>query len=1163
MTQSTTIQNSFATGEISPSLFGRTDLKKYHSGASTMRNFYVNYRGGASSRAGGAYIGTCKQPGTGAPPRDIQFQFNISQGYALEFGDQYMRIKSNGAYILEGAVSITAITNANPGVVTAPAHGYANGDWVFASGIGGMVQLNGLAWIVTNSTVNTFELTDMFGSVVDTTSFGVYTSGGTVKRVYTTVAPYAAVDLPYLKFTQSADTMSLTCVNQQTQTEYPSYELVRNGLTNWVFTQTSFASSISAPTNVAATAQSSTTLSTFYSYVVTAVDSTTGDESIASIPVSIQNNDISINAGSNTITWSPVAGASSYNVYKAVPAFQAQVPAGTSYGFAGSCFGTSFTDTNITADFTTTPPLHSDPFARGAITAVTVTAGGANFVQAGIGFIVTTALGVGFAGTPIVTNGAFTSFVIENGGTGYATGDTILIQTKANGTYTFTTNPLNNRTIILNGVTWTFVTAAPVGNQTQIGATVTDTLNSLVTGLNASGNGSINVATYSRTGLVLNILYGTFGAAGNAYTLAAGTYAGVISSGTLLGGSSGVATADLEFGEADGTYPSVVAYFQQRRGYANTLNQPDTYFFSQPGSFGNFDASTPSLDDDAVIGAPWAQQINGIQFMQPMPKGLVILTGNGAWLLNGGAAAQALTPSSQQVTAEAYNGCNATMPPILINYDIMYVQSKGSIVRSLAYNFYMDVYTGEDKTIFANHLFDYYQLKQWAWAEEPAKVVWMVRNDGAMLSLTYLKEQDIYGLARHDTNGSYVGVCSIVEPPIDAVYLIVKRYVNGQWLYYSERMDNRNWKTAEDSFCVDSGLSYPLTFPNATLTPDAANGTNNISSVTLISGGTGYTAPTVTATDPNGDGTGATFSAVVSSGIITAINVLTEGQDYVPGSVQLVITDTTGSGAVAQAVITNNVDFFASSAVFVAGDVGSVIRIGNNNFTDQNTGVAPSGSGKAIVTSYVSPTQVVANIIEEITATLTDDPDNIPIPAIPNTWSMTAPVSSVRGLNHIEGKSAAIVADGSVLPNQIVTNGIVTLPRAYSSITIGLPYICQLQTPYLDPEMPMTIQGARKNINAVVVRVEKTRGLQVGTNQIDQSTLPNGSVPVWQNMKEIKERNALINAGSAIPLFTGDHDINVPLNWAVEGQVALQQIYPMPANVLAVIAEFTPGDTDK
>ena len=63
--------------------------------------------------------------------------------------------------------------------------------------------------------------------------------------------------------------------------------------------------------------------------------------------------------------------------------------------------------------------------------------------------------------------------------------------------------------------------------------------------------------------------------------------------------------------------------------------------------------------------------------------------------------------------------------------------------------------------MLSNHLFTGYTLKEWAWAEEPYKIVWAIRNDGALLSLTYLKEQDVYAWARHDTFGLYQSVCSV------------------------------------------------------------------------------------------------------------------------------------------------------------------------------------------------------------------------------------------------------------------------------------------------------------------------------------------------------------------------------------------------------------------
>lgn len=1165
------IQNAFSAGEISPSLFGRTDLQKYGQGCSTLRNFFANYRGGASSRPGGAYVGMCKQgatwlPGNGSittnPPRDINFQFNLNQGYALEFGDQYMRIKSNGAYVVEGNIVVSSVNSAAL-FTTGTLHGYSIGDWVFDTANTGF---SGLIWVVnTVPTTSTFTVTDLFGNVI---SSATASTVGTVARIYTVIAPYAAVDLPYLKFTQDADVMSLTCVNQSTLTEYPTYELTRNGATNWTFVLANFGAAITAPTNVVALANSSTTLSTWYSYVVTALNAN-GEESIASSAVYVENNDIAIDAGSNQVTWNAVTGAISYNVYKATPSYNVQVPAGSLYGFAGTALGPNFTDNNITADFTQVPPVHTDPFARGTITGVTMTSNGTGYTQATAGYTIATSTGSGFVGIPIVNNGGIAGVIVQNGGSGYQPTDAITFiggPGYATGTYTFTSsNPTSGQTVTFNGVTFTFVTSGATGNQVNIGATNFASAVALASVLNSSVNTSIDVASYSVSGLIVTIAYKTSGTGGNAYTLAAGTYGGSVSGATLSGGgaTTGTATATLIVGPETGTYPSVVNYFQQRRVYADTIQEPDTYFFSKPGAFLNMDSSTPITAGDAFTGSPWAQQVNGIQFLVSMPNGLVVLTGKGAWLLNGGNSA-AINAIDQDATAQAYNGCNGTVPPLIINYDILFVQSKGSIVRDLSYNFFTNIFTGTDTTILSNHLFNFYQIVQWCYAEEPYKLVWAIRNDGAMLSLTYLKEQEIYAWARHDTNGQYVGVCSVTEPPVDAVYTIVKRYIQGPglWAYYAERLDNRNWQNVEDCFCADAGLALPMTFPNAVLTPAAATGTSNISSINLIFGGSGYTAPVVTAVDPINTGSGATFSVTTTGGVITSINILTEGANYAQGTI-LQINDITGINAEAQPVITNNVIFNASENIFSIGMVGDVIRIGNSNAPlSSSSSIIANGAGKATITSYVSDTQVVANITQPITNIVPNDPLFTPVPVNPNQWSLSTPVTTISGLNHLEGMEVAILADGSVAPNQIVVNNSITLPNSASAVVIGLPFIAQLQTLYLDAPVPGgTMQGKRKTISAVTVRVEASRGLEVGTNQPDSSTQPNNAVVPWTNMQEIKERNATIQAGSAISLFTGDERILVPSDWQKPGQVAVQQIYPLKADVLAVLPEYSLGDT--
>ena len=1181
------IQTSFAAGELTPSLYGRVDLAKWHIGASTMRNFFVNYRGGAASRAGTAYVGMCKQgaPNAGGtptsyPPRDIRFQFNINQGYALEFGDQYMRVKANGAYVTE-SFPLLGITNASPGVVStsstqaygtitfssnpiagdtitfngvtftfvsggspAPTNiflgptlasslveaylmvslsvdplltvanygvtstqlqvqyktggtagnaytlaasratvsastllgggggAFSNGDWVQFSDIVGMTGLNGKTCIVTGAatvgSTTTFNLTDLFGTAIDTTLYGTYVSGNAA-RVYTLTTPWAAVDLPYLKYTQSADTMSLCCVNPETETEYPPYELVRNGLTNWTLTQTTFASSVAAPTGLTATANNSTTKNTHYSYVVTAIDAN-GEESVASAAVAVTNNDIAVNAGSNVLTWTAVTAASSYNIYKATPSYNQDVAPGVLYGYCGSSSGPNFTDTNITADFTKVPPLARNPFAQGAITQVTVTAAGSGLTQSTVGYTMSTSTGSGFAGKPIVnTSGGLAGFYIANGGQGYVDGDSIAITggTIAGGYIDFVDSglPSDGDTVTLNSIVITFKTTVTGANQCHIGSDLAHTILGLVGIAASSTDTHLTVATYTASATRITITYNSSGAGGNAYTLAASV--ATVSGPHLTGGGTGSsATVAISLGATSHTYPSVPGYFQQRRVYANTLNTPDTYYMSQPGAFTNFDSSIPTSDSDAITGTPWGQQINGIQSMIGMPSGLIMLSGSGAWQITGAGNGPSITPANQAASPQAYNGCSAIIPPIAINYDILYVQAKGSIVRDLSYNFFTAVYTGTDMTVLSNHLFTGRTIASWAWAEEPYKVAWAVQDNGRLLSFTFLKEQDVYAWARHDTLGNFVGVCSVTEPPVDAVYFITQRYVLGKWVYYSERMDNRTWSNIEQSWCVDCGLAYPQAYPAASLTASA------------------------------------TFGAITLT---------------------------------------------ASASVFSLGSVGSVVRMGGGIMT---------------ITGFTSGTVVTASVAQAITETVPNDPNNTPLPATNGSWSISVPVSTVTGLDHIEGMTVSILGDGNVMPQQVVTNGAVTLPQPCSAITVGLPFTAQLQSLYLEPPgQPVTTQGRRKNLYAVTARVEASRGFSIGTNQPDASIQYNQANVPWTGMTEWKQRDATTPAGQPMPLFTGDARVTVPSSWRTAGQIAIQQSNPLPCNVIGIIPEFNVGDT--
>ncbi len=120
-----------------------------------------------------------------------------------------------------------------------------------------------------------------------------------------------------------------------------------------------------------------------------------------------------------------------------------------------------------------------------------------------------------------------------------ALGDPVTSNVRATGSIAFSTQPAANATIALNGTVWTFVSGAPAGNQTQIGASLSATLTQLAADLNASADAQVSKCTYSATATALNLSHDVAGAAGNVFTLAASASPasnGTVSGAALAGG---------------------------------------------------------------------------------------------------------------------------------------------------------------------------------------------------------------------------------------------------------------------------------------------------------------------------------------------------------------------------------------------------------------------------------------------------------------------------------------------------------------------------------------------------------------------------------------------------------------------------------------------------
>lgn len=344
-----TIQPSFAAGELAPSLHARVDLAKYHVGLATALNVFIHAHGGASNRPGTKFIAEVKDSAKAV--RLIPFEFSTVQTYMLEFGEQYMRVHKDGGQVVEAAVAVTGATQANPvTITTGTAHGYAAGDEVYVSGVGGMTELNGRNFVVTSTpTTTTFTIEDKAGTPVDGTAYGTYTSGGEAERVYEIATPYAAADVGRLAFAQSADVMYLV------HPDYAPRKLSRTGHTAWTLAAVTFTPGIAAPTGEAASYTGAKTAATL-EYKVTAVDDETGEESLPSGIASVTGPaEYDWPAGDKvSVSWTAVSGAGRYRVYKADNGI---------YGYIGTTEATSFDDDNIGADVSDAPPSARNPFS--------------------------------------------------------------------------------------------------------------------------------------------------------------------------------------------------------------------------------------------------------------------------------------------------------------------------------------------------------------------------------------------------------------------------------------------------------------------------------------------------------------------------------------------------------------------------------------------------------------------------------------------------------------------------------------------------------------------------------------------------------------------------------------------------------------------------------
>jgi hypothetical protein len=403
------IKYAFTGGEVSPTLFGRSDLEQYDLGLALAKNWFVDYRGGLSTRAGFEFCDFIMHDDLETKFFDFRFSPDLPNIYLILVGHNYIRFIQDGAYVLEAPKTITAFSG---DTVTAAAHGYSVGDWVKVTEVVGLNNVNTRTFQVASVTTNTFTVLEV-PTLTPFAASGAYVSGGNVSRIYTVESPWVSTQLEDLKVDQWRDLLRFT------HPRYRIRNLTRIDDAEWTLSIENTAVSSSRVSGITAVASAAGDAGVLYCVTAVLED---GSETLMSVPFHLGDIvNYTVTEGFVTVNWNRFNGAQYYNVYRSTVASDGtKLTKGAELGYIGKAVGTQFIDSNIIPDFTKTPSVNKNPFVANSVEFIQVTDGGTGY-SVNDTVTLTDGSGSGFVGFPIVdSTGAITAVKIISGGSDYA-----------------------------------------------------------------------------------------------------------------------------------------------------------------------------------------------------------------------------------------------------------------------------------------------------------------------------------------------------------------------------------------------------------------------------------------------------------------------------------------------------------------------------------------------------------------------------------------------------------------------------------------------------------------------------------------------------------------------------------------------------------------------
>lgn len=231
-------------------------------------------------------------------------------------------------------------------------------------------------------------------------------------------------------------------------------------------------------------------------------------------------------------------------------------------------------------------------------------------------------------------------------------------------------------------------------------------------------------------------------------------------------------------------FPRAVTLYQQRLLAAGSDFFPQTIWGSRIAEY--LDFTLGLADDDGFAFPIGSDQFNPITHLT-QTKQLVALTFGGEFAIKGGEE-KAITPTNVQITSESNAGCN-NVRPVRIGNELFFIQRFARKLMAMGYRFDEDTFKAVDLTLLSEHITES-GIADMSYQQEPDSLLWCVRSDGQLASLTVDRDQEVLGWGRKVTDGVIESIATIPTATGDETWMIVRRTINGATKRYIEILDS-------------------------------------------------------------------------------------------------------------------------------------------------------------------------------------------------------------------------------------------------------------------------------------------------------------------------------------------------------------------------------------